>query len=160
MFIFHKKNIWTCGLLQMLQTILYLHNMRYRTSPMTQTREKWPKIWQPQILALFWTKNGLKILFYFLNNFFYEIKTFLGHFRSKIRLKLGGCQLLDHFSRDWVLGSVRYRILCQYKVFRSIHKRPQVPEKIHFCIISIIRRKNVSKLEKSGLEVEESIFYV
>ena len=38
---------WTCGLLQMLLPILYLHNMRYRTNPMTQTREngRKPRFW-------------------------------------------------------------------------------------------------------------------
>ena len=30
------------------------------------------------------------------------------------------------FFRFWVIGSVRYRILCKYKMVRSICKRPQV----------------------------------
>ena len=32
-------------------------------------------------------------------------------------------------------------------MFRSICKRPQVPEKCHFCIISIIKRQNMPKIE-------------
>ena len=55
----------TWGLLEMLLNNLYFHYMRYRTDPRTQFREKWPKSWQPPILALFWTKNGLKTFFLF-----------------------------------------------------------------------------------------------
>ena len=39
-FLISLKTIWTCGLLQMLLPILYLHTMRYRTDPVTTTRKK------------------------------------------------------------------------------------------------------------------------
>ena len=55
--------------------------------------------------------------------------------------KIETFRILCHFFRVWVTGSVRYRILCKYKMGRSICNRFKVPEKSHFCIISIIRRQ-------------------
>ena len=66
---------------------------------------------------------------------------------SIIMSKLAQNRSFGPFSRDWDLGSVRYRILCKYKMGRSICKRIQVPEKSQICIISIIRRQNMSKIE-------------
>ena len=63
--------------------------------------------------------------------------------------KIETFRVLSHFSRVWVIGSVRYHILCKYKMGRSICKRPQVPEKSQFCIISIIRRQNMSNRDFS-----------
>ena len=61
--------------------------------------------------------------------------------------KLAQNRGFSHFAQNWVIASVPYRILSKYKVFMSICKRPQVPEKSQFCIISIIRRQNMSKIE-------------
>ena len=66
---------------------------------------------------------------------------------SIIMSKLDKNRCFRPFSRVWVIGSVRYRILCKYKMGRSICKRTQVLKKSHFCIISIIRRQNMSKIE-------------
>ena len=41
-------------LLQMLLPILYLHNMRYQTDPMTQIEEKWLRSRKVSILDIFW----------------------------------------------------------------------------------------------------------
>ena len=62
----------TLNLLQMLVPILYLHNMRYRTDPVTQTRKKWHRIRKVSIFDFFvknsksqvtWPHNGKKIFF-------------------------------------------------------------------------------------------------
>ena len=62
----------TLNLLQMLLPILYLHNMRYRTDPVTQTRKKWRRIRKVSIFDFFvknsksqvtWPHNGVKNFF-------------------------------------------------------------------------------------------------
>ena len=59
--------------------------------------------------------------------------------------------LLSQFIRYCVLGSIQYRILCKYIMGRGICNRSNVPEKSHFCIISIITRQNMSKIESFRL---------
>ena len=67
----------TLNLLQMLLPILYLHNMRYRTDPVTQTRKKWRRIRKVSIFDFFvknsksqvtWPHNGKKTFFAFFNS--------------------------------------------------------------------------------------------
>ena len=77
-------------------------------------------------------------------------------------------RLLSHFSRVGLIGSVRYRILCKYKMGRSICNRFKVPKKSHFCIISIIRRQKgpmfqnfkVSILQSFESSAHSSLFQV
>ena len=67
----------TLNLLQMLLPILYLHNLRYRTDPVTQTRKKWHRIRKVSIFDFFvknsksqvtWPHNGKKTFFAFFNS--------------------------------------------------------------------------------------------
>ena len=65
-------------------------------------------------------------------------------------------RLLSHFSRVGLIGSVRYRILCKYKMSRSICNRFKVPEKSHFCIISIIRRQKGPMFQNIKVSILQS----
>ena len=48
----------------------------------------------------------------------------LEFFQKKSKIEI--FRILSHFYRVWVIGSVRYRKKCKYKMGRSICKRPQV----------------------------------
>ena len=63
----------TWDLLQMLLSILYLHNMRYRTDPITQNRKKWFRSQKKSILA---KKIDNNIFFNFLKKNSHSLNTF------------------------------------------------------------------------------------
>ena len=154
-------------ILQMLLPILYLHNMRYQTDPMTQIEEKWLRSLIVSILDIFWQLimlimqnwdfSGTWILLQmllpilYLHNMWYQTDSMSQIEKKWLRSRK--VSILDifwrlimlimqnwDFSGTWILLQMLLPILYLHNI----------------CDIRPIRWL---KLKKSGLEVKNSRFW-